>query len=163
MTKKRIFIILIVLIVLIIAAVAAVAVRNINEKPPVVVEQKVDTAPKAGDTPEVPVIVSSATFSGVDAVHWARGAVDVVAINDEAKLTFKDDFEVAQGPDLFVYLSPNEAGQELGEYASLGKLKSNKGTQEYTLPQNYKEYKTVVIWCRAFGVTFATADLQISQ
>jgi hypothetical protein len=74
-------------------------------------------------------------------------------------LSFKEDFEVAQGPDLFVYLSPNPAGQDLGEYASLGSLKAIRGSQQYTLPDNYASYKTAIIWCRAFGVTFATAEL----
>lgn len=161
MTKKRIVVIISIVAAALIVAVAALyTIRNINEKPPIVVEQNLNTTTRNDSTPETPVIVTSAPFKGVDTIHWARGTVEILEVKDEARLSFRDDFEVAQGPDLFVYLSPNEAGQELGEFASLGNLKSSKSLQEYNLPENYKDYKTVVIWCRAFGVTFATADLR---
>jgi hypothetical protein len=74
-------------------------------------------------------------------------------------LTFGEDFKVTSGPDLFVYLSPNAPGESLGDFASLGKLKSISGPQSYNAPINFSEYKTVVIWCRAFNTTFSTAEL----
>lgn len=161
MTKKKIGIIIsIACIALILGAVSVYAIRNINEKPPIVVEQEVDSTVQSKTMSEEPTTILSTTFNGVDAVHWAKGTAEIVKSQDGAKLSFKDDFEVAQGPDLFVYLSPNAAGEELGEFASLGNIKSTKGIQEYTLPENYEEYKTVIIWCRAFGVTFATVELE---
>ena len=161
MTKKKSIILSISIFVLLILGLVAVYVyKNINEKPPVVVSQSPASTQPSEPVAVVPTTVSLSMFQGVDAIHWAKGTVEVVKAADGAKLAFKDDFEVAQGPDLFVYLSPNPAGQELGEFASLGNLKATKGLQEYVLPENYKDYKTVVIWCRAFSVTFATADIQ---
>jgi len=161
MTKKKIGIIAsIACIALILGVISVYAIRNINEKPPIVVEQKVDNTMQSEGVSETPTTILSTTFTGVDVVHWGKGTAEIVKSQDGVKLSFKDNFEVAQGPDLFVYLSPNAAGQELGEFASLGNLKATKGMQEYDLPENYKDYKTVIIWCRAFGVTFATASLE---
>jgi len=161
MTKKKIIIGSIVAAVFVAAGAMALYVyTNINKEAPVVVNQSPNvSADEAVETKENTVVFSS-TFTGVDAVHWGRGGAQVLQTVNGPVLSFGDDFEVAQGPDLFVYLSPNAAGQELGEYASLGSLKSVTGAQEYTLPDNYESYKTVVIWCRAFGVTFATAELR---
>jgi len=161
MKKKRTVVIaLLVFAILVFAAIGLYVVRNINEKPPIVVEQRVDnTPPVVENTPIAPVTISSSMLKGVDDIHWAKGSVTVLKSQDGAVLSFNDDFEVAKGPDLFVYLSPNEAGKELGEFASLGNLKAHGGAQQYTLPNNYEDYKTVVIWCRAFGVIFATAEI----
>jgi hypothetical protein len=161
MTKKKtILIISIPLAALVLVVSALFILKNVNEEAPTIVEQKPDTAQPSLSSAEISTTVSSATFIGVDDIHWGKGTVEVIESPDGPKLSFKNDFEVAQGPDLFVYLSPNVSGQELGEYASLGNLKSNNGIQEYNLPENYKDYKTVVIWCRAFGVTFANAELK---
>jgi hypothetical protein len=160
MTKKRIIIlVLIIVAVLILGLVALYAIRNINEKAPVVVDQtqKSDTTEQEID--QTPKTVLTGTLNGVDALHWGKGSIEVIVESDGPVLSFGDDFEVAQGPDLHVYLSPNAAGEELGEFATLGPLHTDKGAQEYILPSNYEDYKTVVIWCRAFGVTFATAEL----
>lgn len=159
MTKKRIIIILIVVAVLVLGAVAVYAFRNITEEAPVVVDQTPSTSTTEETDQQAPKVVLKGTLVGADDLHWGRGTIEVIETGETAKLVFGDDFEVATGPDLFVYLSPNPAGQDLGEFASLGALKANGGVQEYNLPDDYENYKTVVVWCRAFGVTFATAEL----
>jgi hypothetical protein len=98
------------------------------------------------------------TFFGRDVVHRASGTVSTMETADGPMVQFKD-FSVTPGPDLFVYLSPNAPGEELGTYVSLGHIKSFSGEQTYNLPENYRDYKTIVIWCRSFSVTFATAEL----
>jgi hypothetical protein len=160
MTKRKIVLIIsAVIAVLAIGVIIAYIYRNINEEAQVAVDQTV--VPSVSEEVNAPTsqVVLTGTLVGVDDLHWGRGSVEVIETSEGAVLSFKDDFEVALGPDLFVYLSPNAAGQELGEFASLGNLKANGGAQEYNLPEDYKNYKTVVIWCRAFGVTFATAEL----
>lgn len=165
MAKKRTKIIIAIgIITLLLAGLLAVYVyRNVQEKPPVMVEQSTNAAP-VGVSDEVtsPVKTLSGTFTGVDAIHSGAGSLQVTEVEGKAVLTFSDDFTVTQGPDLFVYLSPNAPGEDLGEYVSLGNLKAEKGSQTYDLPANYKDYKTVIVWCRAFGVTFATAELLAS-
>jgi len=155
--RKTILIVLTAIILTVVGAATFVIFKNINEKPPIVVEQNTSTS--SNTVPAVSPVLHKTSFVGVDTIHWAKGSAKVTNTQEGLKVSFGADFEVAQGPDLYVYLSPNNAGQELGEYASLGSLKSDSGAQEYTLPENYKDYKTLVIWCRAFGVVFATADL----
>ena len=71
---------------------------------------------------------------------------------------FEDDFEVTNGPDLFVYLGKD------GTYdkgAVLGRLKGSMGGQNYIIPSSIiaTAYNEVWVWCRAFGVKFGSAQL----
>jgi hypothetical protein len=161
MSKRKLILIISAVVGLVaIGVIAAYIYRNVQEEARVAVDQTV--TPSLTEEVDAPTsqVTFTATLVGVDDLHWGRGTMEVIETQNGAVLSFKDDFEVAQGPDLFVYLSPNPAGEALGEFASLGNLKANSGAQEYNLPENYKDYKTVVIWCRAFAVTFATAELQ---
>jgi len=162
MTRRKIVgLISITLLIVALATIAFFVIRNITEQPPVTVEQAT-IQPVAVNDPEAKATLAPnpvTTFTGVDDIHWGKGAVQVVETDAGPTLSFKEDFAVAAGPDLYVYLSPNDAGQELGSFASLGALQSDTGSQTYTLPADYASYKSVIIWCRAFGVTFATAPL----
>ncbi len=104
---------------------------------------------------------STATFTMIDLVHQGRGEAAVYAHGDQAILRF-ENFSVTNGPDLFVYLSKEKNIQglrpNLGEFISLGRLKSTAGEQTYVLPEDYQEYPSVVVWCRAFGVLFSVAE-----
>ena len=109
--------------------------------------------------PEIQII-SSGDFKDGDAIHKGSGKAQIVEkLGSEPRLEFTD-FSVTRGPDVFVYLSPNAAGEDLGEFISLGKIKDFNGNQSYNLPENYQDYKTVIIWCRAFNTTFASAELE---
>lgn len=141
--------------------------QNFNQQPSQTVEQTTDiTVEEALGEAEMQTSDATATnilqgtFVDADAIHSGAGTAVVTQTNDGPVLVFKDDFSVTAGPDLLVYLSPNAAGDPLGEFVSLGKLKSNNGEQVYTLPDNYKDYKSVVIWCRAFSTKFSYADLK---
>ena len=112
--------------------------------------------------------LSEAAFRKVDQWHDASGQAAVYTKGDQ-KILRLEGFSVTNGPDLFVYLSKekNLSGlrPKLGEFISLGKLKSITGEQTYLLPDNYQEYSSVVIWCRAFGIHFSSAEFKefISQ
>ena len=69
-------------------------------------------------------------------------------------------FEVRNGPDLYVYLSPERDGDAPGAI-ELGKLKADKGNQNDEGPPGIdpRSATTVVIWCRQFSVLFAWARL----
>lgn len=102
------------------------------------------------------------TFNAIDFIHKGSGDVIIHMTTDGPLMTFKD-FKVTNGPDLFVYLSknyPQHQNDDLGEFINLGKLQNSEGEQSYVLPQNYKDYQSVVIWCRAFGVLFSSAMIQ---
>ena len=106
-------------------------------------------------------ILRQGTFNEIDIVH--KGSGKAVALEtDSGKILKFENFKVTNGPDLFVYISKNVNVEEngLGEFVSLGSLKSSEGEQSYNLPENIEEYKSVAIWCRAFGVLFSEAELK---
>src|SRR6266545_4802355 len=73
--------------------------------------------------------------------------------------------DTLNGPDLHVYLSEVPAGGDARAYGErfvdLGKLKGNKGNQNYRLPVNVdlSRYRSAVIWCKRFTVGFGVAPL----
>lgn len=98
--------------------------------------------------------------------HSSRGTVAIVDLaSGGRKLTFTD-FETDNGPDLRVYLvnGPVRGDDDVDDVVDLGRLKGNVGNQQYAIPQgtDVGAYSTVVIWCRAFSVSFAQADLRAS-
>ena len=148
-----------------VGAVAAVgitgfALNNIAEEAPLTVQQPAAVEPPPTVDPDAgPVVLRSGTFVDGDAIHRGSGTVSIVDDGEQVLLVFGDDVSITPGPDLFVYLSPNGPGEDLGEFVSLGTLTADTGAQAYVLPDNIDNYRTVVIWCRAFSVTFATAEL----
>ena len=148
------------------AAITGFALTNIAEEAPLEVQQPaavepppVPEAEAEGDADQGPVVVRTGMFVDGDAIHRGSGTASIVDDGEQVLLVFGDDVSITPGPDLLVYLSPNGPGEDLGEFVSLGVLTSTTGTQAYVLPENIDDYRTVVIWCRAFSVTFATAEL----
>jgi hypothetical protein len=107
-------------------------------------------------------IVAKGEFSKVDAIHYARGMATLgVGADGKTVLRF-DNFTSAQGPDLKVYLGLQADGSKLKEGGlNLGPLPATDGSYNISLPDNLDltRYKSVVIWCEAFSVTFSVASL----
>lgn len=106
--------------------------------------------------------LASGEFSGV--AHDASGTAAFVRLADGGtKLTFTD-LDTDNGPDLRVYLvaGPVESDADVDDFQDLGALKGNRGSQQYAVPDDVdlERYSTVVVWCRAFSIAFATADLE---
>jgi len=98
--------------------------------------------------------------------HESRGSAQVLDVGGGSRVLRLINFETSDGPDLHVYLlgSPNVSnGDELASagHVSLGALKGNVGEQNYEIPAgvDLSRYGAVSIWCRRFGVNFATAVL----
>ena len=103
-------------------------------------------------------IVQRGKFEGFDRVHTGSGDVSVIKTDESYVIRFEDNFNVANGPDLYVGLGKD------GEYkkgTEIARLKGNIGSQNYALPAdiNLEDYNEVWIWCRAFSVGFAKASL----
>ena len=110
------------------------------------------------------VQLASGTFEGL--AHGASGEAAIVEVaGGERKLTFAN-LDTDNGPDLRVYLvAGTVAGDgDVDDFVDLGRLKGNKGNQQYTIPADTDtdRYGTVVIWCRAFSIAFAKAELRRS-
>ncbi|HEX9664431.1 MAG TPA: DM13 domain-containing protein [Patescibacteria group bacterium] len=104
------------------------------------------------------------SFNEIDLIHKGGGQASVYQTGSGSILKLEDNFQVTNGPDLFVYLSdqanigPDK--KDIGRFISLGRLQKPAGEQNYILPDNWSDYQSVVIWCRAFGVLFSAADLR---
>jgi len=95
-----------------------------------------------------------------------RGSVTVEQRGDRTVLVFSDDFRTKKGPDLKVFLSRHNVANATGDNATtdairLGELTSNKGAQEYLLPEgvNLADYSSVLVHCEAFSKLWGGADL----
>ena len=106
----------------------------------------------------VPVSYSG-NFIGVgDGIHDAQGNAYTIPLENGSNVLRLENFESTNGPDLYVYLSTDE---KASEFISLGELKANKGNQNYDIPNDadLEKYSNVLIWCKAFGVLFGSAEL----
>jgi hypothetical protein len=94
------------------------------------------------------------------------GTAQILKTNTGIDIEFSEDFKTKGGPDLKIYLSKknlSELSNESVDGSSLkiGVLKSKKGAQSYTLPENISlsDYKSVIIHCEAFSVLWGGFDL----
>jgi hypothetical protein len=109
-------------------------------------------------------ILAAGSFHSV--AHETQGMASVHQFVDGKRLVRLSEFETSNGPDVRVYLiaasdaSDNDTVTRVG-FIDLGALKGNKGDQNYEVPSELDlgKYSAVTIWCRRFGVNFATAPL----
>ena len=111
-------------------------------------------------TEQLPVAVTIlANGSVTSSVHTSSGTVKIV--KDAANKTYLifENFKTDNGPDLRVWLSPNNSGTP---YQELGLLKAASGNFFYELDAsvNYTSNNRVLIWCKQFSVLFGYAVLQ---
>jgi hypothetical protein len=132
--------------------------KTVNESLPA------QAAPEVGATAMPAGILSTGRFHSV--AHESTGVATVHQLTDGKRLVRLTEFETSNGPDVRVYLvaaddaSDNDTVSRAG-FVDLGALKGNKGDQNYEVSQalDLGKYRAVTIWCRRFGVNFATARL----
>lgn len=116
-------------------------------------------APASGETGEV---AASGVFQDGDPGHQGSGRAELQRLAGGRLNLLLSDFSVTNGPDLFVVLSESASGQYSGGDLVLDpQLKANNGSQNYEIPTGTElgRYRSVIIWCRQFKVTFAYAAL----
>ncbi|MGP4051958.1 DM13 domain-containing protein [Streptomyces sp. 2A115] len=101
--------------------------------------------------------------------HTTSGTAKVLQLADGSHVLRLEDLDTSNGPDLRVWLTdaPVKEGKagwgvfDDGKYVSLGKLKGNKGDQNYALPADVDpaDFSSVSIWCDRFDVSFGAAEL----
>lgn len=120
--------------------------------------KKENTTP-AAVTEQLPVAVTVlATGSVISSVHTSSGTVKVVKDTANKIYLVFENFKTDNGPDLRVWLSPNNSGTP---YKELGLLKAASGNFFYELDAsvNYTSNNRVLIWCKQFSVLFGYAVL----
>ncbi|MEK7227367.1 MAG: DM13 domain-containing protein [Patescibacteria group bacterium] len=125
---------------------------------PFFIDKRVSEELDFSNESEQPVLVWRGLFKGFDSIHTGTGNVSVLKAGDKYIIRFEENFDVANGPDLYVGFGKD------GKYVKgteIAKLKGNIGSQNYEVPANInlEEYNEIWIWCRAFSVGFAKAKL----
>jgi hypothetical protein len=125
------------------------------------------SASSAATAPAGPVTLASGDL--ISHEHATSGTVRLVRLPDGGHVVRLEGLATSNGPDLHVWLTdaPVKEGRagwsvfDDGEYVSLGKLKGNKGSQNYTVPADVDpaRYTSVSIWCDRFDVSFGAAEL----
>jgi hypothetical protein len=109
-----------------------------------------------------PPLALRGTFHGSDDFHFGRGTARLIETAAGEYVVRLEDFAVRNGPDLYVYLSPDPAGYAK-DAIELGRLKADRGNQNYAVPAGALDdparAASVVIWCKQFSHLFATAPL----
>jgi hypothetical protein len=95
-----------------------------------------------------------------------KGTATVYQLADGKRVLRLSNFATDNGPDLHVRLIAADDAKDTvsvakAKFVELGKLKGNKGNQNYSLPADVdlSKYKVVSIWCNRFTVNFAAAPL----
>jgi hypothetical protein len=112
--------------------------------------------PNATTAPNV--LVTGSFVGAGDGIHNAEGIAKAIPLQDGSSILRLENLHVTNGPDLYVYLSPDKSASD---YVNIGKLKANNGNQNYEIPlgTDLSRYDTVLIWCRPFSVLFGSAEL----
>ncbi len=116
--------------------------------------------------PADPVALLEGGFVDGDLFHRGDGTATVYDLGDGSRVLRFEDFEVTNGPDLRVLITPDpnpfdhDALAEAG-YTELGRLKGNIGNQNYDIPPDVDtdSIGSVVIYCKPFAVIFSVAPL----
>ncbi|MCM1971350.1 DM13 domain-containing protein [Streptomyces sp. NBC_00193] len=125
-------------------------------------------SPTAQATPQ-PLAQTLAQGSLISHEHTTTGTAKLIRLPDGSHTLRLENLDTSNGPDLRVWLTDapvkeGTAGWRVfddGKYVSLGKLKGNKGDQNYAIPAdvNPSAYTSVTIWCDRFDVSFGAAAL----
>jgi hypothetical protein len=117
-------------------------------------------APTPTDAPTAAPVVRSGAFTGADDFHFGSGRATLTEAAEGSSTLRFDDFSVRNGPDLYVYLSPDPDGFAEGAI-ELGRLRATDGSFNTPIPPgtDLTGARSVVIWCREFAVLFAVAPL----
>jgi hypothetical protein len=149
---------------------AAPSAAPIRTEPSVTPIPTATTAPSAASpspaapptpTPFAPVALVTGDFSGTDDFHFGRGTATIIELEPGRYHLRLEDFSVRNGPDLFVYLSP-DADDYDDDALELGRLKATDGSFGYDLPEGAdpSAYRSAIIWCKQFAHLFATAPFE---
>lgn len=151
--------------------------ETVDEALPATADVAASRAPAQGPSsrkPATPPPAEPVTLAAGDLIsheHATSGTVKLVRLADGSHVVRLEDLDTSNGPDLRVLLTdaPVEEGRagwhvfDDGKHVGLGKLKGNKGSQNYTVPTDIDpaRYSSVSIWCDRFDVSFGAAELAL--
>ena len=112
----------------------------------------------------MPVKVAEGSFRGI--AHKTKGTASIYRLPEGNQVLRFSGFQTSNGPDVHIYLvaaadAKDDATVKNAGFIDLGSIKGNIGDQNYDLPAgvDLAKYRAVTVWCKRFGVNFATAPL----
>jgi hypothetical protein len=140
----------------------------VAQQAPILNEATSSTRGEPLTAPTTTVATLAGDFTQGDSTYRINGTAKVVT-QDNARTLVLSDFDVTNGPDLFVYLVAASSTQNTevkertaqGRFVQIAALKGNRGNQTYVLPADLdlSEYPVISIWCRRFSRNFGAALL----
>ncbi|MEG7928060.1 DM13 domain-containing protein [Bacillus cereus] len=104
-------------------------------------------------------VISAGQFQ--NGVHETTGTATIYQLADGKRVLRLSNFSTSNGPDVRVVLVPtdrlkNNEDVKNHQYIELGKLKGNKGDQNYEIPEgvDVSTYGSVSVWCKRFNENF---------
>ena len=147
--------------------------RPIDQAMPQKMMARVDDSSSGASTDAAPagagtaVARSRGVFQDADRFHQGSGDATIYQAPDGTHLLRLENFQVTNGPDLHVILSPSLSPESRDDvhqpgYVDLGSLKGNVGNQNYEIPADIDvaALASVVIYCSPFHVVFSVAPLK---
>ncbi|MFW9773958.1 MAG: DM13 domain-containing protein [Candidatus Thorarchaeota archaeon] len=110
-------------------------------------------------------ILLKGTFVEFDSSHYGSGTTQIVLLSNGNRQLQFIDVEIANGPDLYVYLSDKSTFSSIyenpGNYVDLGRLHFNTGNFSINIAEttSLNNIMSVLIWCKQFSVSFTYAIL----
>lgn len=102
----------------------------------------------------------------VNKQYSIAGGWNVVEENNQTIIRFDSAFKTKKGPDLKIFLSKQSINKVTGKTATqdailLSVLRTNKGAQEYVLPDgvDINEFQSILIHCEAYSVLWGGGQL----
>ena len=147
---------------------AAIATIKVQPDMPETVTGTVVQAQAEGKPAQqmVAVALKLGSFMDAESFHKGSGSATIYRGPDGSYLLRLEDLAVTNGPDLHVILSPHASPDNPGDvktagYLDLGRLKGNRGNQNYEIPDDVEigNFRSVVIYCVPFIVVFSVAML----
>ena len=126
-----------------------------------------ESAQTAQTIPVEPMRLKTGNFQDADSFHKGSGQATILRGPDGSHLLRLENLDVTNGPDLRVILTPHpnptsQSDVKTPGYVELGKLKGNRGNQNYPIPEgvDISAVGSIVIYCKPFHVIFSVASLQ---
>lgn len=126
------------------------------------------SATDSADVIESPEVLAEGKF--ITHEHATTGSVKILKYSDGSRILRMEKLKTSNGPKLEVWLTDAPVIEGLdgwrvfddGKFFSLGALKGNIGSQNYSIPSeiNLDEYSSISIWCERFSVSFGAAALR---
>ncbi|WP_103343256.1 DM13 domain-containing protein [Amycolatopsis sp. CA-126428] len=136
---------------------------------PVPVPPSLSAPPSAASSAEPAEPAELAGGTLISHEHRTTGTVRVLRAGDGSLVLRLENLATSSGPDVHVWLTdapvkPGKDGWDVfddGKHLDAGKLKGNRGNQNYPLPAgtDLTAYTSVSIWCDRFDVSFGAAEL----